>query len=82
MRNNSKKYRMRRKASGEWSRIVRFNGRGYLMNSIYDRQKPAGTDDELWNAEHSIEGGEDRRRVSGRINEDFFDDFAEDIVSQ
>lgn len=70
MRNNSSRYKRRRihMPSSEWSKIVRFNGRDYLMKSVYDRNTELDIDDdELWNREHAI-------------NEDFFDDFGEDLL--
>ena len=86
MRNNSKKYKRRHLPSREWSKIVRFNGRDYLMKSVYDRSTELDIDDdEVWNREHAVfdEDAADTKHTvneSTAINEDFFDDFGEDVL--
>ena len=56
MRNNSKKYKRRHLPQSEWSKIIRFNGKDYLMKTVYDKSSELDIDDdEQWNAEHSLE---------------------------
>ena len=96
MRNNSKKYKRRHLPQSEWSKILRFNGKDYLMKTVYDKSSELDIDDdEQWNAEHSLETNDIEKSMisvndlpwmkqvpSGtkRINEDFFDDFGEDVL--
>ncbi len=96
MRNNSKRYKHRHLPSREWKKVVRFNGRDYLMNTVYDKTSGLDfDDDELWNNEHSLSNDDYNDcgisvnelpwmniSTSSRrpINEDFFDDFGEELL--
>ena len=92
--------RRRRRSTREWSKIVRFNGRDYPMNAVYDRNPGMDLDDEIYNNEHELEPSPEdletgisleelpwMRRMSRvhrslRIDESFFDDFAEEIFQE
>jgi len=93
MRNNSRRYK-RRLASQEWQKVVRFNNRDYLLKSVYDTNDDNLDDLEL-NQMSDLEQPvqkimtgtvldelpwQQRFTKPVRIDEDFFDDFAEEIV--
>ena len=84
----------------EWSKIVRFNGRDYPMNAVYDRDPGMDLDDAAYNSEHELDPSPEdletgialdelpwirsyaRRHRPFRIDESFFDDFAEEIFAE
>ena len=86
--------------SREWSKILRFNGRDYPMNAVYDRDPGMDLDDEVYNNEHELDPSPEdletgisleeipwMRHMSRssrpvRIDESFFDDFAEEIFQE
>lgn len=101
MRNRTTHRRKYHHPAQEWSKIVRFNGRDYPMNAVYDRDPGMDLDDEVYNNEHELDPSPEdletgisldelpwMRQMSriGRrtlkIDESFFDDFAEEIFQE
>lgn len=54
MRNRTTRYRHHHPQQ-EWSKIVRFNGRNYPMNAVYDRNPGMDLDDGTYNDEHELD---------------------------
>lgn len=55
MRNRTTHRRKYHHPAQEWSKIVRFNGRDYPMNAVYDRDPGMDLDDEVYNNEHELD---------------------------